>query len=227
MEIKYATLETCSTAAGAIVAIDVIRAFTTAAYAFAAGASRIILADTTNEALALRQQIPGALVMGELGGLPVTGFDFGNSPSELAEADLTGRWLIQRTSAGTQGIIRSVQANLLLGASFVCAGATARYLKRQSLDNVTFVVTGIIYDRDGDEDLACADYMTALLRGQHPDTPPYLQRVRQSTSGQLFADPHHPEFPAADLERCAELDRFNFALVVERRDGLLVMQAVE
>ncbi len=227
MQFNHATLESCATATGAVVAIDVIRAFTTAAYAFAAGASDIILADTVAEALVLRQQMPGAWVMGELEGLPVAGFDFNNSPSELVGVNLAGRRLIQRTSAGTQGIIRSHQADLLLGASFVCAAATVRYLKKQAPDKLTFVITGMIYDRDGAEDRACADYLTALLRGEQPDVAPYLQRVRQSTSGRMFADPNRPEFPAADLERCAELDRFDFALVVKRQEGLLVMQAVE
>jgi 2-phosphosulfolactate phosphatase len=224
MQFNYATLETCAAATGAVVAIDVIRAFTTAAYAFAAGAHDIILADTVAEALILRRQIPGALVMGELDGLPVAGFDFSNSPSELAEVNLAGRRLIQRTSAGTQGLIRSRQADRLLGASFVCAGATARYLKKQAPDKLTFVITGVIYDRDGDEDLACADYLAALLSGESPDPAPYLQRVRQSTSGRMFADPTHPEFPPADLERCVEVDRFDFAMVVSRQEGLLVMQ---
>ena len=38
MKIHYATLESCHDATGTVVVIDVLRAFTTAAYAFAAGA---------------------------------------------------------------------------------------------------------------------------------------------------------------------------------------------
>jgi 2-phosphosulfolactate phosphatase len=226
MKIKQTTLEMCSTATGAVVAIDVVRAFTTAAYAFTAGARDIVLADTVEEALALRQRMPGTLVMGEFEGLPVAGFDFNNSPSELVGQDFTGRRFIQRTSAGTQGIVRSRHADLLLGGSFVCAGATARYLQQFAPEIVTFIITGIIYDRDGDEDAACADYLTALLQGEKPDVAPYIQRVYESTTGRMFADPTHPEFSLTDLERCVEVDHFDFALRVERRDGLLVMEAV-
>ncbi len=41
--------------------------------------------------------------------------------------------------------------------------------------------------------------------------------------GRIFADPARPEYPAIDLDYATDLDRFDFAMVVERRDGLLVM----
>ena len=44
---------------------------------------------------------PGMLAMGEDRGRRVAGFDFSNSPAEVAAADLRGRELVQRTSAGT------------------------------------------------------------------------------------------------------------------------------
>ena len=43
MMIQRATRETCGEATGTVVVIDVLRAFTTAAYAFAAGAADITL----------------------------------------------------------------------------------------------------------------------------------------------------------------------------------------
>lgn len=226
MQMYQSTLESCGTATGMVVAIDVLRAFTTAAYAFAAGAREILLVGTVAEALALRAQVPDALVMGEVDGLPVQEFDLDNSPAALLGRDLYGRTLIQRTTAGTQGIVRSHAADALLAASFVCAGATARYVARSELSRVTFVVTGVVAGRDGDEDAACADYLMALLRGTTPDAAPFLQRVHASFSGRLFADPARPEFPAADLACCAEVDRFDFAMPVERRDGGFVMRPV-
>ena len=66
--------------------------------------------------------------MGEVGGLPVTGFDFDNSPASFDHADLAGHPMIQRTSRGTQGAVLSRSADLLLAASFCCAGATARLI---------------------------------------------------------------------------------------------------
>lgn len=226
MKFHQTTLETCPDATGAVVAIDVVRAFTTAAYAFAAGASEIILVGTVEEALALRRQFPGTLVMGEVDGLSIPEFDFGNSPTQIAGLDLRGQRLVQRTTAGTQGVVRSTKADMLLAGNLVCAGATARYLRQAQPETVTFVITGILLGRDGDEDIACADYMAALLRGEQPDIVPFVRRVYESTTGHLFTDPAHPEFPAADLACCAEVDRFDFALVVERREGLWLLKPV-
>jgi 2-phosphosulfolactate phosphatase len=111
---------------GAVVVIDVIRAFTTAAYAFAAGASRIYFVGTVTEALACKAAHPGALAMGEEHGRRPAGFDFSNSPVEVAHADLDGRTLVQRTSAGTQGVLSARHATRMWCASLVCASATAR-----------------------------------------------------------------------------------------------------
>lgn len=224
MKIQQATLATCSQATGTVVAIDVIRAFTTAAFAFAAGVQDILLVSEVEEALALRERFPGSLVMGEVGGRRPEGFDFGNSPSALIGLDLRGHRMIQRTSAGTQGIVRSTQAEALMAASFVCAAATARYLNRQSPESVTLVVTGVGFNLDGDEDAACADYLTALLRGQAPEATPYLERVRNSSDGRFFSM-HGSEFPVGDMDCCLSVDRFDFAMAVERREGMLVMEA--
>lgn len=233
MQIQRATLDSCVYAQGAVVVIDVLRAFTTAAFAFAAGAQEIFLVSTTQEAFALRERVPGSLVMGEIQGLPVPGFDFSNSPAEIDGKNLTGRRLIQRTSSGTQGVVLSERANILLTSSFVCAGATARYLKMLDPQQVTLVNSGYRPPggKDGwpvglgTEDEACADYIEALLRGETPDVTPFLHRVRDSYSGRIFADPQRPKQLAIDLEYCAQVDRFDFAMRVYRQEGLLVMRA--
>ena len=232
MRIQRATLESCAYAESTVVVIDVLRAFTTAAFAFAAGAQEILLVRTVAEALALREQIPGSLVMGEVKGLPVPGFDFSNSPAEIDGRDLSGRRLIQRTSSGTQGVVLSGRADIILTSSFVCASATANYLQRLASQLVTLVNTG--YRRPGGEegwpvglgteDEACADYIEALIKGEAPEVDPFIHRVRESYSGRIFADPQYPEHSAIDLDYCTQVDRFDFAMRVYRQDGFLVMR---
>ena len=226
MEFKKKTLQNCSEATGLVVVIDVIRAFTTAAFAFAAGAQSITLVSTVSEAIRLRGQIPNALVMGEDMGYPVEGFDFGNSPSALINKDLKQHHLIQRTSNGTQGVVNSYNAEVLLASSFCCAQATVDYIKRLSPEEVSFVLTGLGPEGRGDEDLACADYLEAVLNGSNPDPEIYLKRVTASRAGHYFANAKEAAFPRQDIECCLDLDRFNFALEISRIDKRLVMNPV-
>lgn len=90
MNFRYANLDDCHTAAGVVIVIDVLRAFSTAAYAFSLGAREILLVGTVEQALALKPQIPASKIMGEVYGLRPEGFDFCNSPTYLSREDLSG-----------------------------------------------------------------------------------------------------------------------------------------
>ena len=111
---------------GAVVVVDVIRAFTTAAYAFGAGAAEIYLVAGVEDALSFKAAHPGTIALGEDRGLRPEGFDLPNSPAMVSRADLSGRTLVQRTSAGTRGVVAAVSADRLWAASLACASATAR-----------------------------------------------------------------------------------------------------
>jgi 2-phosphosulfolactate phosphatase len=226
LKFRYTDLEDCHTAKGVVIVIDVLRAFSTAAYAFSRGVNEIFLVSTVEEALALKSQIANAKAMGEVGGLRPEGFDFGNSPTYIDEADLSGITMIHRTSAGTQGVVRSQGAEVLLAASFVVAGATARYISNLAKPEVTFVITGKSYN-GGDEDIACARYLEELLKGNQPDTKPFIQRVFESRDAFPHLDPNQREFPLTDLEYCTQVDKFDFALPIVREGGKFVMRAIK
>ena len=236
--VRIVELDEVEHATGAVVVVDVLRAFTTATVAFAAGVRELHAVATVEEAFAVRATLDGALLAGEDGGMPVPGFDLDNSPSRLRAAlrtglDLRDRVLVQRTSAGTQGLVRAQRAEVLLAASFACAGATVRHLRGVDAETVTLVVTGTTpagsrspfpgAPRDGDEDRACAEYLAALLAGEGPAPETYLDRVRASTAGRWFADPSIAHYPTTDLEVACELDVLDRALVAGRRDGRAVL----
>lgn len=209
---------------GPVVVIDVLRAFTTAAYAFAAGVSEIWLAETIEEAFALAERDPSALLMGESGGYPIEGFDFGNSPSEIIEQSIAGRRLIQRTTAGTRAAVAASGADPLLVGSFVCAAATVRQLERRNASRVALVLSGRRGKWDGNDDAACAELLAARLAGGGAiDPAPFLEDCRRSHGSAKFLDPAKPAFPASDLELALEVDRFDFAMIAARRDDLLVV----
>ena len=88
MKFQQVTLKTCQDVTGTVVVIDVLRAFTTAAYAFSAGASSISLVSTVEHAFALKERYSEALLMGEDQGLPIDGFDDGNSPGQFTTENL-------------------------------------------------------------------------------------------------------------------------------------------
>jgi 2-phosphosulfolactate phosphatase len=215
----YTNLDTCAEATGLVVAVDVVRAFTTAACAFSRGAQRIHPVSTNEAALDFKLRHPGSLAMGENKGLPPPGFDIGNSPTQVLELDLDGCTLVQRTGAGTPGLTRSVNASMRMAASFVVASATVRYIRALEPSTVTFVITGQTYD-GGQEDLACAQYLEACLRGKCPDPAPYMEIVRSCHDAEPFFDPSRPEFLESDITYCTDVDRFSFAMRVEEQEGL-------
>lgn len=226
MNFNYMDLEDCHTARGVVIVIDVLRAFSTAAYAFSRGAREILLVSTVEEALTLKSKVPSSKAMGEVGGLPPEGFDFGNSPTHISQEDLSGMTLIQRTGAGTQGAVRSLGAGVMLAASFVVASGTVRHVTHLGAEEVTFVVTGRSYN-GGEEDLACAEYLEALMKGNRPDTGPYIRRVFDSRDAFQHLDPAQTRFPLSDLDYCTQIDRFDFAMPVIKQNELIVMHAVK
>ena len=227
MDFQYTNLETCHAATGVVVVIDVVRAFTNAAFAFSRGAKEIYPVSTVEEALKFKAEVPNSLACGEVGGIPPEGFDFGNSPTHTNTLDLNGRTLVQRTGAGTQGIVRSVKAVSMLAASLVVTNATITHISKLNPNCVTFVITGQIEDGRGDEDLACAEYFEALLRGQKPDPAPYIERVYNSRDALFHLDPNLPEFPKSDLDYCTNIDAFDFVMSITRENGRPVMRAIK
>lgn len=208
-----------------VVVIDVLRSFTTAAVALAKGASAIYPVDGIAAARRLAGQFADPVSVGAVvGGDPAPGFDFGNSPSRLLQADLAGKTVVLSTAAGVRGLQRFRQARRLYAAGLVGARATAAAIRAEGAGEVCFVITGEWLDRDGDEDIACADYIEALLRGQQPAPESFAQRVRQSDFGRRFAAGTWPNLPPADLELAAQPDLFDFAMPVGRENDHLVIR---
>ena len=208
-----------------VVVIDVLRSFTTAAVALANGARAIYPVDGIAMAIALQGRMKNTVSVGAIGGGdPAPGFDFGNSPSQLIDAELNGKNIVMSTAAGVHGLQRFHQARRLYATSLVCAKATAQAIRAAGAEEVCFVITGEWVDRDGDEDIACADYIEALLRNETVVPEEFSNRVRQSDFGQRFTAGTWPNLPLADLNLSAHADLFEFAMPVEREDGVLVIR---
>ena len=209
-------------AKGATVIIDVFRAFTTAAVAFSRGAEKIILVAEVSEALDLKSRGHGELCMGEVHGTRPEGFDFGNSPFELSEADVEGKVLIQSTRAGTVGVAAAGDADHIFGGSLVVAAATARAILQLSPNVVSLVAMGWEGNTRTDEDEQCALYMRNLLEGRRPDMEAVRKLVLAGAEAQKYGDASQPQFHPNDRDIALQVDAFPFAIRISGEDGLLV-----
>ena len=145
---------------GAAAVIDVLRATSTLTVALLNGARGVIPAATPEEAWAVRDRTPGALLCGERDGLIIPGFDLGNSPSEYGAGMVGGRTLIFASTNGSQAIRRARPARRVLLAAFVNAAAAVERLRGE--ERVSLVCAGKL-GRFALEDAACAGLLCSRL----------------------------------------------------------------
>lgn len=209
-------------AQGTVVIIDVYRAFTTAAIAFSRGAEKIILVSEVSEALELRRRGVGNMCMGEVGGIRPEGFDFGNSPFELSNADVDGKTLIQSTGAGTVGVNAAIKADKIYACSLITAEATAKALIKDSPSIVTLVAMGSEGKFKTDEDEQCALYLKNLIEGRKPNKKAVQSLVDVGSESQKYGDPKRPQFDIRDKDYALEIDTIPFSITVTGENGLLI-----
>jgi 2-phosphosulfolactate phosphatase len=221
LEIRRVHLPQAAEAQGVVIVIDVIRAFSVAAYAFSRGARRLWLVRSVEDAFALREREPEGLLAGEVGGRLIPGFDFNNSPSLMAAADVDGRLLIQRTGAGTQGAVSAINATHLLICSLVNAQASAIYARTlaNTTEGLITLLPTYYNSHEVNEDSVCADYLQALLKQQDDATILLDKQIAQlEQAGRFdFLKNGDPDFPFDDIAAVLAIDRFDFVMVGTRK----------
>jgi 2-phosphosulfolactate phosphatase len=223
MEIIHATgVEGARQARGLAVVIDVLRSFTVSAYALAGGARECRLVTTTDEARSLVAATPHAVICAEEEGLPVEGVAISNSPTQIRAADLKGRILIQRSSAGTPVATAVREGVDILAASLVVARATVQACLLMHPKTLTLIASA-----DHPEDHACARYMEAVISGESPDLDRLLRPLRDSERFARVMGGAWPGFPSTDLDLSLEADRFAFAMPVTREAGFLRLRRAD
>jgi 2-phosphosulfolactate phosphatase len=217
---SYSLLQGARQATGTVAVIDVFRAFTTVAVALANGASSIVMVRTVEEALALREAGIGQICMGEVRGRAPDGFDFGNSPFEISGVDFHRKSIIQRTSAGTQGIVPAAsKADRLYAASLVTAEATARAILSGLPDRVSLVAMGENGLKRTDEDELCAIHLRNRLEGRAGDADAIRRLILAGGEVGRFHDPTRPYLHPEDVDIALDIDRYDFAIRVAFENG--------
>jgi 2-phosphosulfolactate phosphatase len=216
VDIIHATgIDGARLASGTVVVIDVLRAFTVSAYALAGGARECRLVRTIDEAQALAAGIPHAILCAEEEGLPVPGIAISNSPTQIANTDLKGRVLVQRSSAGTQ-VAAAVRQGDIFAGSLVVARATVQACLLREPKTLTLLASA-----DHPEDHACAHYMEGIIRGEEQDIEQLLRPLKESDRYRKLTSGMWPGFAPTDLDLSLKPDRFDFAMPVTRHDGYL------
>jgi 2-phosphosulfolactate phosphatase len=232
MEVTHTRLlEGAQTAEGVAVIIDVFRAFTCTPLLFSLGIQKSILVSTPEEAFALKEQNNALVLIGEVDGIPIEGFDLGNSPSEILKKGATffdGKTVVQRTSSGVQGVLMALDvADEVLPASYTLAKSTARYILSKNPPRVSIVSMGWALKYIAPEDEWCGVYIAHLLGVNDYNHNKALEAILYNQTTQKFFDPAKPHFPPEDPIMCLQLDVHDFVLRATRDDGAVVVNKID
>jgi 2-phosphosulfolactate phosphatase len=157
-----------ATAGGIAVVIDVLRATTTIATALAHNARRLKPVATIDEARAAAAAAgPDTLLGGERGGLPIPGFDLGNSPLEYTADRVAGRSIVITTTNGTAAMHACRDARELVAAALVNRTAVAAAVRRlavaRGIDEVHLVCAGTDGVETAEDVLAAGAILAAAM----------------------------------------------------------------
>lgn len=226
----YSLLPGAREASGTVIIIDVFRAFTTASVALAEGVSKIVFFADPDDALAYRRAGKADFCAGEVDGIPPDGYDFGNSPYELATAasrgiDIQGKVMAHSTRAGTVGVNAASQADQIYGGSLANAKATIDAVRADKPDLVSIVAMGLAGKVRTDEDEMCAIYMRNLLEGRSTDHDAIQSIIKSGHEVLKFADPAQPQWHNEDVDFALKIDSLNQVVRIEEENGLLVAKS--
>jgi 2-phosphosulfolactate phosphatase len=143
-----------------VVAIDVIRATTTAITAVAAG-HRLYPAGSMEAAVRLAADLDRPILAGELGGVQPYGFDMQNSPCEMEDIQDTSQPIILLSTSGTRLMMEAADRGVCYAACLRNASAQARHLAQAGADAVILGADSRGEFRD--EDRLCAARIARVL----------------------------------------------------------------
>ncbi|MEA3211833.1 MAG: 2-phosphosulfolactate phosphatase [Chthoniobacter sp.] len=196
------------------VVFDVLRATSSMVTALGNGVAEIYPVRTVEEAWALKQQLPEAVLGGERNGEPIEGFDVGNAPHEYL--NLPGRTIITTTTNGTVALRACEGARRVLVGALLNLGALVAELRREAAETVLLVCAGTFADF-ALEDAGAAGWLIAELEGAElTDSaraalavarmfPEPLMALRAARNGRTLITRGR----GAEVEWCARRSAFN------------------
>lgn len=153
----------------AVVAIDVIRATTTAVTAAALGL-RCYPAGSLEDALRVAARLDHPLLAGEINGLKPAKFDMNNSPAALLEVNDKARPLVLLSSSGTRLMLNAAACDAAYLACFRNSSATADRLISENYPRIALLGAGTRGQFREEDQIGCAWIGARLIRaGYRPE----------------------------------------------------------
>lgn len=205
------------------IVVDALRASATAAMLCEAGARSILAVREVEAALEAKGEQPDALLFGERGGVPPTGFDYGNSPRDAEHAD--GKDVIFTTTTGAGRLVSAAEAPAVLMGTTINASAVAQYAANLERDAV-LIPAGLAGDPDFDaQEDWCAAVAIAMKSGgeigeggdlfAHWRDRINAEGLQALFEGSLHAAKLRDIGMEADIPYCAQVDLTNAIPVME------------
>src|SRR5438552_6082256 len=144
-----------------IVAVDVMRATTTAVTSIALG-RRCFPVPSIEAAVPLAARLPNPLLVGELGGSMPYGFDLNNSPADLESRTDIHRPMILLSTAGTRLICAARESQAMYVACLRNYSAVAAYLAEHH-PTIAVIGAGSRGEFREEDQLCCAWVAEKLL----------------------------------------------------------------
>jgi 2-phosphosulfolactate phosphatase len=165
------------------IVVDVLRATSTMTQALAAGYRRVLCCAEIDEARKLAQTEGPAKLAGERRLEHIEGFDFGNSPSEVA-GQPAAETLILSTTNGTRLLVdAAARFDRVYVGSLLNLDAVAR-AARESGEDVAVLCAGVLGQLTLD-DAYCAGRIAEVLGGEPADSATVAIRLAQSFASAL------------------------------------------
>ena len=165
------------------IVVDVLRATSTMTQALAAGYTRVLCCAEIEDARALAASAGDVKLAGERRLEHIEGFDFGNSPRELAGAP-AAETLILSTTNGTRLLVAAAaRFEQVFVGSLLNLGAVAA-AARETGEDVAVLCAGVLGELALD-DAYCAGRIVAALGGDHTDSAAAAARLAASFPNSL------------------------------------------
>lgn len=153
-----------------VVIIDVMRSCTVAPILFERGLADLYLSPSLRSARHLAKS-RNLLLLGERRGLPLEGFNYGNSPAEFLQADLTGKSAVMVSENAPKSLLVAGQARHVFLGGLYNADAVVTRAFSVAQEEIALVCCGF-GDLEDLDDTFAAGYLAGRAKQAHRQLDP-------------------------------------------------------